>query len=417
MSNVLIIGGGVIGLCTADYATRKGHRVTIVDRVAAGHEGCSYGNAGMVSPSHFIPLAAPGMVARGLKWMGNPESPFYIKPRLNWDLLSWGFKFWRAASSAQVARAAPLLRDLHLASRACFEELAEIPGNDFGLVKKGMLMLCKTGHALEEEAKTAEQSRELGIPAEALDAKQTADLEPNVRMDIAGSVYFPKDCHLSPNRFMAGLKQRLAKTGANFLWETDVLGWRRDGNRIRAVLTTSGDLTADEFVLCGGSWSSLIARDLPLDLPMQAGKGYSLTLPQPRQAPQICAIFTEARVAVTPIGTALRFGGTMEIAGLNEDINPVRVQGIIKSVPKYYPDFTSKDFEGIQPWRGLRPCSPDGLPYVGRARRYSNLCIATGHAMMGLSLGPITGKLVAEILSGEKPVIDIELLNPDRYAH
>jgi D-amino-acid dehydrogenase len=148
---------------------------------------------------------------------------------------------------------------------------------------------------------------------------------------------------------------------------------------------------------------------------MQAGKGYSLTLPSPRQLPRICAIFTEARLAVTPMGDTLRFGGTMEIAGLNEDINPARVQGIIKAVPKYYPEFTPKDFEGIQPWRGLRPCSPDGLPYLGRTKRYTNVSIATGHAMMGLSLGPITGKLMAEILSGEKPSIAIDALSPDRY--
>ena len=168
--------------------------------------------------------------------------------------------------------------------------------------------------------------------------------------------------------------------------------------------------------MCGGSWSPVIARDLGLNLPMQSGKGYSLTLPKPRQLPQICAIFTEARVAATPMGNTLRFGGTMEIAGLNEEINPVRVQGIIKSVPKYYPDFTPQDFEGVRPWRGLRPCSPDGLPYVGRTARYSNLCLATGHAMMGLSLGPITGRLIAEILSDETPSIQIGLLNPDRYA-
>jgi len=173
---------------------------------------------------------------------------------------------------------------------------------------------------------------------------------------------------------------------------------------------------ADEFVLCGGSWTQALARQLRIRLPMQAGKGYSLTLPQPRQLPAICSIFHEARVAVTPMGGALRFGGTMEIDGMSEEINPVRVRGIINAVPKYFPDFTAKDFEGVQPWRGLRPCSPDGLPYVGRAARYSNLSIATGHAMMGLSLGPITGKLVAEIVSGEKPGIDIGMLSPDRYA-
>ena len=416
MNQVVIIGGGVIGLCTAYYAARGGHRVAVLDRRAADHEGCSYGNAGLVCPSHLVPLAAPGMVARGLKCMWNPQSPFYIKPRLNQDLLSWGVRFWRASTAAHVRRSAPLLRDLHLASRACFEELAALPGNDFGLMKKGLLMLCKTHRAFDEEARSARQARAFGIPAEALDAKQTAALEPKMRMEITGSIFYPKDCHLSPNRFMAGLKQQLSNLGGGFSWETEVTGWRLNGHRVEAVYTTKGDFTADEYVLCGGAWSPVVARDLRLDLPMQAGKGYSLTLPNPRQLPAICAILTEARVAVTPMGNSLRFGGTMEIAGLNEEINPARVRGIIKSVPKYYPDFGPRDFDGVKPWCGLRPCSPDGLPYVGRTRRYENLSIATGHAMMGLSLGPITGRLVAEILSGEQPSIDVQLLDPDRYA-
>jgi D-amino-acid dehydrogenase len=414
--SIVIIGGGVIGLSTAYYAARRAHRVTVLDRNPAHRDGCSFGNAGMIVPSHFVPLAAPGMVALGLKWMWNPESPFYIKPRWSADLLGWGVKFYRAANAQHVARSAPLLRDLHWASRTSFEELAGLPDNDFGLVQKGLLLLCKTEHALVEEAKTAEQARTLGVPAEVLDAAQTAALEPNVRMDVTGSVYFPKDCHLSPNRFMAGLQQQLEKLGVNFSWETDVRGFRQDSACIHAVTTSRGEFAADEYVVCGGSWSPVIVRDLRLSLPLQAGKGYSLTLQQPRRLPQICAIFSEARLAVTPMGRALRFGGTMEIAGLNEDINPVRVQGIIKSVPKYYPEFTPADFAGVQPWRGLRPCSPDGLPYVGRTARYANLSIATGHAMMGLSLGPITGKLMAQILSGETPSIDIGLLNPDRYA-
>jgi len=233
---------------------------------------------------------------------------------------------------------------------------------------------------------------------------------------VAGSVYFPKDCHLSPDRFMAGLKAQLQQLGAVFAWETRVTGWALEAGRIAAVTTTRGEFTSDEFVLAGGSWSPATARGLGLEIPMQAGKGYSLTLPQPRQLPQICAIFTEARVAVTPMDGRLRFGGTMEIAGLNEDINPVRVHGIIKSAPQYYPEFTERDFEGIQPWRGLRPCSPDGLPYLGRTPRFSNLTLATGHAMMGLSLGPITGRLVSELVSDEQPSLEIGLLDPDRYA-
>jgi D-amino-acid dehydrogenase len=412
--HVVVIGAGVIGVCSAFYLARRGYKVTIVDRDEPAHEGCSFGNAGMVVPSHFVPLAAPGMVALGLKWMWNPESPFWVKPRLSPELLGWGWKFWRAASADKVAQAAPLLRDLHVASRSAFEELSS--AGDFGLVKKGLLMLCQTEHTLEEETKAAELARQLGIPAEVLDARAAAKLEPGVRMNIAGGVYFPNDCHLSPARFMHSMRERLTKSGVEFRWNTDATGFQRNGNRIEAIETAQGTLSGDEFVLCGGSWSSMIGRQLGLTLPMQAGKGYSLTLPKPRLLPEICAILCEARVAVTPMGSNLRFGGTMEIAGLNEDINPVRVQGIIKSALKYYPDLRAEDFAGVKPWCGLRPCSPDGLPYLGRPARLSNLTIATGHAMMGLSLGPVTGQLVAEIHSNAKVSIDISQLNPDRYS-
>jgi len=413
---ILIIGAGVIGLCTAYYCARRGHRVTVLDRASAEHEGCSYGNAGMIVPSHFVPLAAPGMVALGLKWMWNPESPFYIKPRLNWELFDWGFKFWRAANGEHVKRSAPLLRDLSFASRACFEELSGLPGIDFGLVKRGLLMLCKAQHTLDEEAKFAARANELGVPAQVLDAKQTAALDPDVTMDVTGAVYFPKDCHLSPNRFMAALKAQCDALGVKFQWSTEVSALTHDASRITSARSGAGKIEADEFVVCGGSWSPLLARGLGLRLPMQAGKGYSLTLTKPRQLPRLCSIFTEARIAATPMGGALRIGGTMEIAGLNEEINPGRVQGIIKAVPRYFPQFTPEDFAGVQPWRGLRPCSPDGLPYVGRTSKFANLSIATGHAMMGLSLGPITGRLMAEILSGEQPSHDLSLLSPDRYA-
>lgn len=443
---IVIIGSGVIGLSTAYYCAQRGFNVTVVDRKPAQRDGCSFGNAGMIVPSHFIPLAAPGMVKLALKWMFNSASPLYIKPRLDADLLDWGWKFWRAANADHVRRSAPLIRDLSLESRKCFEEFAALPNLDFGLVKKGLLMLCKSEHALHEEGKIAEQSRALGVPAEVLDAKQTAALDPGARMDIAGAVHFPLDCHLTTHRFMAALEDQCAKLGVRFVWEAEVRACKTNNQKscssgrqsapsehgtksepphvgccgtpdIGAIVTSTGEeLEADEFVLCGGSWSPELARTLDLKIPMQAGKGYSLTLPKPRQLPQICSICTEARVAVTPMDGALRVGGTMEIAGLNENINPVRVRGIIDSFCRYFPDFRPQDFDGIQPWRGLRPCSPDGLPYIGRTARFTNLSLATGHGMMGLSLGPVTGKLIAEILSGEKPKTDISMLSPDRYS-
>ena len=412
---VLIVGGGVIGLSTAYYCIRKGHSVTVVDRNSPERDGCSFGNAGMIVPSHFVPLAAPGMVALGLKWMWNPESPFWIKPRLSWDLLSWATKFWRASSREHVARSAPLLRDLNLASRGCYEELVESSGLDFGLVKRGLLVLCKTEHALEEEIKLAGEARKLGMPAEVLDPRALASFDPGVQLDVLGGIHYPKDCHLSPDRLMAELKRELERLGAEFVWNAEALGWSTRAGVIEAVRTSRGDFPTDEVVLASGAWSPATARDLGLKLPMQAGKGYSLTLPSPRQLPKTCALLVEARVAVTPMGSSLRFGGTMEIAGLNDEINLARVRGISRAATRYFPALLESDFASVKPWRGLRPCTPDGLPYLGRPGRISNLVVATGHAMMGLSLGPITGKLASELVSGEPPSIDIALLSPDRY--
>jgi D-amino-acid dehydrogenase len=413
---VVIVGAGVVGLSVALHAARRGHAVTVIERGTAEDDGCSFGNAGMVVPSHFVPLAAPGMMAQALRWMWSPESPFYVRPRLSADLLGWGWRFWRAASARAVKRAAPLLRDLHLASRACFEEWAGLWGNEFGLVKRGLLMLCNTERGIEEEARTAEAARGLGIPAEVLTARKAAEREPNLRMEIVGAVHFPLDCHLTPGRLMAALAREAQSAGARTCWGTKVTGWRRRGSSVEAVLTDRGDFEADEYVLCAGIWSTALARDLGLRLPMQAGKGYSLTLPEPRRLPSLCAILTEARVAVTPMGSALRVGGTLELTGLDESIDAARVRGIVSAVTRYYPDFSAADFAGVTAWCGLRPCSPDGLPYVGRFGRYRNVSAATGHATMGVSLGPVTGKLMAEILSDETPSLDIAALRPDRYA-
>jgi D-amino-acid dehydrogenase len=399
---VVIVGGGVIGLSVAHYAARKGFSVTVLERESADHAGCSHENAGLIVPSHVVPLAAPGMIALGLKWMWNPESPFYIKPRFDIELMSWCWKYFRACNTRHVERSAPVLRDWLLAGRECFEELP----NEFGFEKKGLLMLCKTAHALEEEAAFAEKARQLGLPAEVLDARQVAALEPGIRMNVAGGVLSPQDCHLVPRRLMETL-QRLTK---DFRASTEVTGWRRDGGRIVAAITNDGEVEGDEFVVAGGSWSPRLVR-----LPMQAGKGYSVTLAKPRQHATRGMILTEARVAVTPLADGgLRFGGTMELSGLNEEINPVRVNGIIQSALKYYPDFEPSDFAGAPTWCGLRPCSPDGLPYIGRVA--GNLSVATGHAMMGTSLGLITGKAISNILSGEKPPLDISLFHPNRYA-
>lgn len=401
---------------SARYLLQRGFRVTIVDRSSPADEGCSFGNAGYVCPSHIIPLAAPGMVRTALRMMLNPASPFYVKPRIDRDLFSWSWKFLRSANAAHVERSVPLLRDLNVASRTCYDQFAALPGNDFELKHNGLLMLCKTPQTLEHEVKLADRANATGVEARVLDAQQTAELEPATPLDILGSVYFPGDCHITPGKLMACLRARVAEAGATFRWNTELTGLATNGRRITSARVPGGEIPADEFVLCAGSWSPLLARQLGLTLPIQAGKGYSLTLPNPRKLPRIPSILTEARVAVTPMGTSLRFGGTMEIAGINSNISPRRVQQIIRSVPAYFPEFTPQDFAGIAPWCGLRPCSPDGLPYVGRTRACENLTVATGHAMIGISLGGITGKLIGQVLGGETPEIDLAMLSPDRFS-
>jgi len=409
---ITILGAGVIGLSTALYCARRGMKVTIIDQKLRQRDGCSFGNAGMIVPSHFIPLAAPGMVKLGLKWMWNPESPFYIKPRLNLDLMTWGLEFWKAATKERVDAAAPVLRDLSLLSRQCYEEL----NLDFGLVKKGLLMLCKKQQTLDEEGHMAVLANQLGIPAEVLDAKATAALDPAVTMDVCGSVFFPKDCHLAPSRFIAVVEAELLKLGVEMLWGTEVRGFKVEGETLRAVNTSIGQVESQEVVLCSGVWSAELAKELDLKLPMQAGKGYTLTLANPKQLPELCSICSEARLAVTPMDGLLRVGGTMEIAGTDESITPRRVRGITRAFPDYFPAFNERDFDDVKPWSGLRPVSPDGMPYIGRTQRWKNLTLATGHAMMGLSLAPATGKIIADVLSSKQSPVALELMSPDRFA-
>ena len=413
MKKIAIIGGGVVGLSSAYYLSGLGYQVTVVsddDKNA----GCSYGNAGMIVPSHFIPLAAPGMVMMGLKWLLKPDSPFYIKPRFNKDLMSWGWKFYKAATPAHVQRAMHVLKEMNMVSRSLYLQLAEQESLDFSLQTKGLFMLCKTRHALKEESAVAAHARQLGMKAETLSGEELMSMDKGVEMDVEGGVYFPMDACFVPGLFMTGMRSLLEKRGVSFVSER-VTGFDMRGSRMTTVQTSNNLIRADEFIVAAGAWSSELLKTLKVNIPMQGGKGYSIMVEQPAVYPGICALLSEARVSVTPMNGAVRFGGTMELNGIDRTVNRKRVGGIYKSIPSYYPQFESTNFLKSDVWVGLRPCSPDGLPYVGKFKHYDNLIAATGHSMMGMSLGPVTGKLVAQIVSGQKPDIDIALLNPDRY--
>lgn len=414
--HIAVVGGGIVGLSCAWQLLERGHRVTLLERGAPGHDSCSMGNAGYISPSHIVPLASPGIVRKALRWMRDPESPFYVRPRLDPGLIAWGIRFAAAARPGPARRAGPLLRDLALRSQVLFEDLAGRTRNEFELVREGLLILFRTQAALDHEAEVAAYARELGMPAQVLDARGAAALEPDATLDVVGGVFYPMDAHVTPQRLIPVLARLVAERGGAFAWNAELEGWRTDRGAVRAAVTSQGEIAADEFVLAAGSWTPLLARRLGVRLPLQPGKGYSLTHEAPRQRLRRAVILAEGRVALTPMGTALRVGGTMEMTGYDLSINPPRIRGILRSLSRYLPAFRAEDFAGLTPWCGLRPCTPDGLPYVGRTRRYPNLTIAAGHAMMGLTLGPVTGELVAQILSGEPPSIEVSALRPERFG-
>jgi D-amino-acid dehydrogenase len=412
---VTVLGGGIIGLCSAYYLKKAGHDVTVFDQSPLD-DGCSFGNAGMIVPSHIIPLAAPGMIAKGIRWMFNSKSPFYVRPRLSLDLFQWGIQFYRHANQAHVAKSTPALKELSLFSKACYQQLARELPFDFGYHERGLLMLYKTAAAEHEEGETAELANRYGVAAKVLTESEVQALEPDVRVQVRGGVFYPGDAHLTPQVFLRGLIQYLQKEGVAIHASTRVEGFTIRESGVSEIHTAAGNFSCDHMVLAAGSWSGEVARQLNLRLPMQAGKGYSFTMPDVKNNVSIPSILLEARVAVTPMGNSLRFGGTMEIAGVNHDINMQRVRGIAEAVPRYYPDMsvTLPDKQHI--WHGLRPCSPDGLPYIGRLKNLPNVIVATGHAMMGLSLGPGTGKLVAELVNEVPTSTSLRAFNPERFT-
>jgi D-amino-acid dehydrogenase len=413
---VVIVGGGIVGLSAAYELLRRGRPVVLLEKGPANHDSCSLGNAGMIVPSHFVPLAAPGMVALGLKWMLDGESPFWVRPRLDPALFAWGWKFWRSATAAHVERCTPVLRDLNLRSRELFlRHRAELPAG-FDLEDVGLLALCRTQQALDHEAVFAAKSNAVGVPTEVLSAAEVRRRDPGVDYDIAGAVLFAKDAHLDPRKLLAVLTAEVTRLGGRLVFDAEVTGWRTEGDLLRAAVTRQGEFAGETFVLAAGAWSPDAAAALGLRLPMQAGKGYSMRLERPVQRPKYCSLLMEARVAVTPMGSALTVGGTMEITGNDLSVNPARVRGIRKAFVRYYPAFREADFEALPVWSGLRPCPPDGMPYLGRTRARRNLVVATGHSMMGLSLGPVTGEIVAQLICGEPPSVALREVDPDRHA-
>jgi D-amino-acid dehydrogenase len=409
---IIIIGGGIIGLCSAYYLQKEGHKVTIIDQSNLD-SGASYVNAGYLSPSHLVPLSAPGVMKKGLKWMLNPASPLYIKPRLDADFIKWTLAFNKSCNANHVEKAIPVIKEITLLTQDLFDDIKRDENFSFQYEKKGLLMLCQTEKMLEEEIETAHIAKREGLDASEISKEDLQALEPNATFNIKGATYYKCDSHSTPHEFMTEMKTHLKAVGVTFFSNEKVEDLVVKNGKIEAVKTQNQILKADEFVLAAGSWSSLLSKKLGLKLLLQAGKGYRINTTQATGI-TIPSILAEAKVAVTPMNGFTRFAGTMEIAGINDNINKVRVEAIAKAANNFYPDVSLTEEEKNDVASGLRPVSPDGLPYIGKSSKCVNLTLATGHAMMGWSMGPATGKLVSEVISDKKTILNLNPFHPDR---
>ncbi len=407
-----MIGGGVIGVCAAYYALRAGRGVTILER-AEVCSGSSYGNGGALVPSHSIPLAAPGAVAQGLRWMFSPESPFYIKPRFDLELLRWLWRFRAAATERRMRESVPVISEFSRASLALFEELVAEEKLDCSFARKGTLALYLTDRALEEGLAEARILSQYGIRSERLSPTQVREMEPAVRGGGVGGIFWGVDAHLKPDDFVLGLASRFRDRGGVIEEGVEVVGFETSADRVDAVKTSRGDYPCRQVVLAAGAWSPGVGRDLGLRLPVQAAKGYSVTFERPESGPQIPLTLSEAVVGVTPMGSVLRLAGTLELSGINLDIRPRRVEAILEGARQYVS--VDVDSEPREIWCGLRPLSPDGLPMIGRLESPANVIVATGHSMTGVTLGPATGKLVAQLVNEETPLVEPGPFSPARF--
>lgn len=415
MSKVIIAGGGVIGLCSAYYACKAGHDVTVIER-GNFSGGTSFGNAGYVSPSHFVPLASPGIIAKGLRWMLSSSSPFYIKPRLNLDLIRWGLTFWRQSNRHKVAQNVPHLHAILQLSRHLQSELKRELRQPFLMEEIGCFMLYQSRATEQHEKELADEAAGMGIETKILTGQEVQQMEPDVEINTLGGVLYPIDCHIHPGEFMRSLHSALKEMGAHLQAGTQITGFEKKGKKIQAVLTDKGRFEADEVVMATGSWSPEHARMLGIGMILQPGKGYSMTFDHLQRNLRYPAILVDKRVAMTPFGDALRIGGTMEISGLHSPTLVKRAQAIMAGAKAYYPHLEVSFPKPENIWHGYRPLSPDGLPYLGRHSGYNNLVVASGHAMIGITLAAATGKLVGEILSGAPTSIDISGFNVERFG-
>ena len=403
---IIVIGGGVIGAMCAWNLTQAGCQVTVVDRDNFG-AACSHGNCGYVSPSHALPLTRPGQVTATLKEMFKRNSTFAIKPRLSTDSLSWFWKFGRRCNQQAMMESAVGRNAMLQSSKQLYQQLIQDEGIECEWKEVGILFVFDTAQGFEHYRETEALIREeFGVAATPYTGDQLTTVEPALKPGLGGAWHYEGDCHLRPDKLMTSLRENLESRGTQFLEQTAVERFISENGMALGIESQGQVFEADKFVVATGAWTPFLNQHLGCKIPIEPGKGYSLTMPTPARMPKIPIIFEDAHVAITPMDTKYRIGSTMEFVGYDTTINPGRLQLLKTAASKYLHDPYCDPIE--EQWFGWRPMTWDGKPIIDRSPAMKNVWIAAGHNMLGISMATGTGKLVRELMLDEKPHLDTQ---------
>ncbi len=412
MSRVVVVGAGVVGVACAYYLRRAGRDVVLIDRGGVG-QGCSHANCGFICPSHVLPLAGPGVLGKTLWALLQKGSPLVIRPRLDPALWAWLVRFALRCNRGDMLRAGHALQALLDSSRQLYGELLRSGEVEAEFQEHGLLFVFRTRAGLDHHAQTDRLLRqEFDLPARRYEGSELAALEPALKPGLAGAYHYERDAHLRPDLLLASWRARLEQMSVEVREGCALEGLQRHGRRVLAVQTTRGALPCSHVVVATGAWTPLLRRHLGCRVPIEPGKGYSITMARPALCPRLPLMFEEDRVAITPLPSAYRIGSTMEFAGFDERLPPARLELLRRAARLYLVEPEGEPV--LEEWWGWRPMVPDGLPLIGAVPGLDNVLLAAGHGMLGLSMAPGTGRLVAELLTRQTAHLDPAPYRVDR---
>ncbi|GHH98866.1 NAD(P)/FAD-dependent oxidoreductase [Neobacillus kokaensis] len=410
---VVIIGGGIIGLSCAYYLRKNGLEVTVLEKndFAAA---CSSGNQGWVCPALHAPVPEPGLVATSIKWLMKKDSPLYIKPSAMPQMTGWLTQFMKYCNKEDFKAGEKALLHLSLSTIALYDSL-EADGLEFEMHREGMLFVFLNEAELKHKVEKLRDNEKLyghDTPI-VLSGDEVRELEPNISEKVVGGILLKKQRHVRPESLAKAFMNKLTSLGVQLRSKTEITGIERQNDKIVAVMSGQERFEADKFLLTAGAWSGDLAKQLGYSLPMQAGKGYSITISNPNLKLKHPLYLGDSRAGVSPFNGAIRIGGTMELSGINTHLDKNRIQGIRQSVSKYLTEELHGDSE--MEWTGMRPMTPDGLPVLGKVPQWDNAFVATGHGMVGIAMAPATGRIMADLICSGETEFDIECFSPSRF--